>query len=69
MDIGSGKITKKEMKGVPHYLLDVASPKKKFTVAQFQKLALIAIKKIKNKNKIPILCGGTGLYIHQLLMV
>ena len=67
MDIGSGKITKKEMKGVPHYLLDVASPKKKFTVAQFQKLALIAIKKIKNKNKIPILCGGTGLYIQSIV--
>jgi tRNA dimethylallyltransferase len=67
MDIGSGKITKKEMKGVPHYLLDVASPKKRFTVAQFQKLAFIAIKKIQKKNKIPILCGGTGLYIQSIV--
>ena len=39
LDIGTGKITKKEMKGVPHYLLDVANPKKKFTVAKYKKLA------------------------------
>ena len=46
----NGKITKKEMQGVPHYLLDVANPKKRFSVAQYQKLALSAIKKIQNKN-------------------
>jgi len=67
MDIGSGKITKKEMKGVPHYLLDVASPKRRFTVAQYKKLALQAIKKIHQKNKVPILCGGTGFYIQAVV--
>lgn len=67
LDIGSGKITKKEMQGVPHYLLDVASPKKVFTVSQYQKLARKAIKKIINKNKVPIICGGTGLYIDSII--
>ena len=67
MDIGSGKVTKKEMKGVPHYLLDVASPKRKFTVVQYQKLALKAIKKIKEKNKIPFLVGGTGFYVQTVI--
>jgi tRNA dimethylallyltransferase len=66
MDIGTGKITKKEMRGVPHYLLDVAGPKRRFTVAQYKKLALAAIKKIQRKNKIPIICGGTGFYIQAI---
>jgi len=63
MDIGTGKITKKEMKGIPHYLLDIASPKRRFTVVQYRKLALEAINKIFKRGKIPILCGGTGFYI------
>jgi len=81
MNIGTGKITKKEMKGIPHHLLDVASPKKRFTVAQYQKLALAAINKIYSeqnaqyigrtarykKGKIPILCGGTGFYIQAVV--
>lgn len=67
MDIGSGKITKKEMQNVPHYLLDMASPKKRFTVAQFQKLAWKAIKNIWKRGKLPILCGGTGLYIQSIV--
>jgi tRNA dimethylallyltransferase len=66
MNIGTGKIKKEEMEGVPHYLLDVASPKRKFTVAQFQKLAKKAIEKIFKKGKIPILCGGTGFYLWVL---
>ncbi len=67
MDIGSGKITKKEMKGIPHHLLDVASPKRKFTVVQFKKKADKTIKKIYKENKLPILCGGTGFYIQAVL--
>lgn len=67
MDIGTGKITKKEMKGIPHYLLNVASPKKRFTVAQYQKLALKAIKKIQQKNKIPFLVGGSPFYIYSIV--
>ena len=67
MDIGAGKITKKEMQGIPHHLLDIASPKKRFSVIQYQKLALSAIKKIQEKNKIPFLVGGTGFYIQSVV--
>ena len=67
MDIGSGKISKKEMLGVPHYLLDVASPKQVFTVTRYRKLALEAIEKIQKSGKIPILCGGTGFYIQAVV--
>jgi len=67
MDIGTGKITKKEMQGVKHYLLDVISPKTRFTVAQYQKKANKAIEKIISKGKLPILCGGTGLYIESVV--
>jgi tRNA dimethylallyltransferase len=67
MNIGSGKITKKEMQGVPHYLLDVANPKTRFTVAQYQKLALRAIENIQKKGKLPILVGGTGFYIQSIV--
>ncbi|MBI2013237.1 MAG: tRNA (adenosine(37)-N6)-dimethylallyltransferase MiaA [Candidatus Colwellbacteria bacterium] len=67
LDIGSGKITKREMRGVRHYLLDVASPKKVFTVAQYQKLGKRAIKDILHRGKLPIICGGTGLYIDALI--
>lgn len=67
MDIGTGKITTQEMQGIPHHLLDVASPKRQFTVVQYQKLANQTIKKILEKGKVPILCGGTGLYIDAVL--
>lgn len=67
LDIGSGKITKKEMKGVPHHLLSVALPKNVFTAERFKKLGKIAIKKILAKNKLPIIAGGTGLYIDSLI--
>ena len=67
MDIGTGKITKKEMKGIKHYLLGTANPKKVFTAMDFKKMAENAIKEIVGKDKIPIICGGTGFYIHALL--
>ena len=67
LDIGSGKITKKEMRGITHYLLDIISPKRTFTVSRYQKLGQKAIKIILKKNKIPIICGGTGLYIDSLI--
>lgn len=67
MDIGTGKITRREMRGVSHHLLDVASPRRTFTVAQYQKLGRAAIRKILAKNKIPIVAGGTGFYIDALL--
>ena len=55
------------MRGIPHYLLDVASPKKIFTVAQFQKLGRRAVKKILANGKLPIIVGGTGLYVDALI--
>ena len=67
MDIGTGKVTKQEMAGVPHHLLDIASPKTRFNVSQYRKLALKAINKIFKKNKTPILCGGTGFYIQAVI--
>ncbi len=66
MDIGTGKITRKEMAKIPHHLLDVASPKRQFTVVQYKKLAEKAIKKIRGRGKIPIICGGTGFYIQTV---
>jgi tRNA dimethylallyltransferase len=66
MDIGTGKITKKEMADVPHYLLDVVLPKTRFTISNYQKLANKAIKEIFKKNKLPILVGGTGFYIQSI---
>jgi len=67
MDLGSGKITKKEMKGIKHYLLDVASPKRQFSVSQFQKKAKEAIEKILKKGKLPIICGGSWFWIKVLI--
>jgi len=67
LDIGSGKITKPEMAGVTHHLLDVADPKKVFSVDQYQKLATKAIDDILKRGKTPIICGGTGFYIDALI--
>lgn len=67
MDIGTGKITKKEMRGIPHYLLDVAFPKRVFTASDYGRLAKLAIKKTLAKGKLPIICGGTGFYIVSAL--
>jgi len=67
LDIGTGKITKKEMRGVPHHLLDVVSPKKVFTAAEYKVQAEQAIEKILAKGKVPIICGGTGFYIQALV--
>ncbi|MDP2934474.1 MAG: tRNA (adenosine(37)-N6)-dimethylallyltransferase MiaA, partial [bacterium] len=67
MDIGTGKITSREMQGIPHCLLDIISPKKQFSVAEYKNLALVAIDKIYAKGKIPIICGGTGFYIRAIV--
>jgi len=67
MDLGTGKITKKEMMRIPHHLLDVKSPKKVFSVNEFQKLSNKKIKEILKKEKVPIICGGTGFYIDTLI--
>lgn len=67
LDIGSGKITKREMRGIPHHLLDVANPKRVFSVAQYKAKATRAIADILKRNKTPIICGGTGLYIDAVV--
>lgn len=67
LDIGTGKITKKEMNGVPQHLLDIVSPKKVFTAQQFVELGRAAIEDILARGKTPIICGGTGFYIDALL--
>ncbi len=67
LDIGSGKITTEEMRDIPHHLLDVASPKRAFTVARYQQLGRKALRGIIRRGRLPIICGGTGLYIQTLI--
>ncbi|MFC1615051.1 tRNA (adenosine(37)-N6)-dimethylallyltransferase MiaA [Patescibacteria group bacterium] len=67
LDIGTGKITVSEMKGIPHYMLDVASPRRAFTAAQFKKKGEKVLKDIIKRGKTPIIAGGTGFYIDALL--
>lgn len=67
LNLGTGKITKKEMQGIPHHLLDVVSPQKNFTVTEFQDYGEKAIASILKKGKTPIICGGTGFYIDALV--
>ena len=66
LNIGTGKITKREMKDVPHHLLDVVSPKKTFSADDFVQSARSAIEKIAMNKKLPIVVGGTGFYIDAL---
>ncbi len=67
LDIGSAKITPKEMQGVPHHLIDVLEPEEPFNIAVFQKMAKEAMKGIYERGNIPIICGGTGFYIQSVL--
>ena len=67
MNIGTAKIIKKEMSGVPHYMIDIVKPNQKFTLAQFQKKTIKIIKDIQKRNKLPLLVGGTGLYIQSIV--
>lgn len=67
LNIGTGKITKKEMARIPHHLINVANPKQKFTVSQYQKLGISAMADICKRGKVPIICGGTGFYIDALI--
>lgn len=67
VDIGTAKPTAAERSAVPHHLLDVVGPDEDFTAAVFQRLAKQAIKDIANRGKLPIMAGGTGLYIDGVL--
>jgi tRNA dimethylallyltransferase len=66
LDIGTGKITKVEMRGVPHYLLDVADPRETFSAGEYKKLAEPILKNISDRDKLAIIVGGTGFYIDTL---
>ena len=67
MNIGTAKPTLDEMKGIKHYMLDVVNPDEDFNVAKYKELAEKCIDEILNKDKVPILVGGTGLYIESLI--
>jgi len=67
LNIGTGKVTTREMQRIPHHLLDVANPKKRFDVSQFKKLGEKSIKNISKRGVVPIIVGGTGFYIDALV--
>lgn len=67
MDIGSAKVTKEEMEGIPHHLIDILDPWEEFDVAAFQKMAKQVIEDIYSRGKLPVIAGGTGFYIQALL--
>ncbi|HXK37336.1 MAG TPA: tRNA (adenosine(37)-N6)-dimethylallyltransferase MiaA [Candidatus Paceibacterota bacterium] len=67
MDIGTGKVSKREQRLVRHWLLDVASPRNQYSVARYQRDAQKAILDIVRRGKLPIICGGTGFWIDALV--
>lgn len=67
LDIGTGKVTKEEMHGIPHYLLDIKDPKEKCSATEWKNAAEEKIKDILSRGKLPIVCGGTGYYIDALV--
>ncbi len=67
MDIGTGKVTKREQKLARHWLLDVVSPTRQYSVARFKRDARRAIRDIVRRSKLPIICGGTGFWIDALV--
>ena len=67
MDIGTAKIQKCEMESIPHHLLNIVFPNEKYSVANYQEDAFNIINEIHKRGKIPVVVGGTGLYIHSLI--
>lgn len=67
MNIGSAKPTLEEMQGIKHYMIDKIDIETRFSVAEYKKQAEIAIEEIINKGKVPIVVGGTGLYVNSLI--
>lgn len=67
MDIGTAKVTIDEMSGIPHHLLSIVNPDDSFTVSSYKEMASKHITDINNKGKLPIVVGGTGLYINSLV--
>src|SRR3989344_6221339 len=67
MDIGTGKVNKKEQRLAKHHLIDIVNPKKIFTASDFQQLGRRSLNDITNRSRLPIIVGGTGFYIDVLL--
>ncbi len=67
MNIGTAKPDEEEMQGIEHYLIDIISPEERFSVSDYKKHAKVAIKEILSKGKVPIIVGGTGLYLDSLI--
>jgi len=67
MDIGTAKVTRDEMDGIPHHMIDILEPDESFSAYEFKKRAEACIEDIINRGKLPIIAGGTGLYIQSLL--
>lgn len=67
LDIGTAKITEQEMEGVPHHLLSFKEPTESFSVAEYQTLVRDKIAEIQSRGKLPIIVGGTGLYVQAVL--
>ncbi|ARI77425.1 tRNA (adenosine(37)-N6)-dimethylallyltransferase MiaA [Halobacillus mangrovi] len=67
MDIGTAKVTKEEMEGIPHHMIDLKDPSEDFSVAEFQETVQNLIYKIDKNGKLPVIVGGTGLYIQATL--
>ena len=67
LDIGTAKVTKEEQKRVKHHLIDIINPDETYNAGAFVKDASIIIEKLHSEGKIPVICGGTGLYIKALL--
>ncbi|PGM86864.1 tRNA (adenosine(37)-N6)-dimethylallyltransferase MiaA [Bacillus cereus] len=67
MDIGTAKVTTDEMDGIPHYMIDIKNPEDSFSVAEFQERVRKCIREITERGKLPIIVGGTGLYIQSVL--
>ncbi|MFA5917668.1 MAG: tRNA (adenosine(37)-N6)-dimethylallyltransferase MiaA [Candidatus Gracilibacteria bacterium] len=67
MDIGTAKVTEEEKSGIKHHMIDIVNPDEEYSVGQFKKEATIIINNLWEAGKIPILCGGTGLYIDSLI--
>jgi tRNA dimethylallyltransferase len=67
MDIGTAKITEEEMEGIPHHLIDIKDPQESFSAAEFQQIVREKISDIHSRGKIPMIAGGTGLYIQSVI--
>ena len=67
MDIGTAKVTKEEAEGIKHYLINIITPEERYTVANFKRDCEKAIEEILAKGKMPIIVGGTGLYVNSII--